>query len=236
MSTSHEEHGAQDELFARLTTLPTSTDDPAWFELGEVLARIHPGPALAALLIRLKDCDPNEYFMVEIAAACHRMAAWRHAQLTDAAARLAEYSVFTRHDDLPSSPLSRDIAGDELAMRLGLSKRAGRTIVRDGHAFSHEFEPTAEALEVGAIDAAKARSMVTHLQHVAGPIAMAVQLEVLPLAPTATLTQLVKHIQRALIAVAPDDATLRHRRARQTRRVDHPRLLPDGMAGIYAVL
>src|SRR5690625_1798624 len=136
----------------------------------------------------------------------------------------------------PSAPTSRDLAGNEIALRLGMSRQAGRHLVRDGYAFTRGFDPTGEALETGRIDAAKARLIGTHLQDVAGVVAYAVQLEVLPLAPLATPSQLVRLIQKALIAVNPEEAARRHRRARQGRRVDHPRPLPDGMASMHAVL
>src|SRR5690625_5994208 len=149
---------------------------------------------------------------------------------------MAEAPAYDITGDPSPSPTARDLAGDELAMLLGLSRRAERHRVRDGHAFTRRFQATGEALAAGHIDGAKARLLVTHLEHLDGLVANAVQEEVLPLAAHATPSQLIRHIQQALIAVAPDEAAVRHRLARHGRRVDHPRPLPDGMASIYAVL
>src|SRR5699024_7422294 len=45
-----------------------------------------------------------------------------------------------------------------------------------------------------------------------------------------------KAVAKAIIAVDPSRASARHRAAREQRRVGHPRVLPDGMASMYAVL
>src|SRR5690625_2029995 len=227
---------AQAELFARFDVLPTDDCDPAWDGLGEALAELDPGPELGALLLRLDQVALGPFVIVEMVAAYHRQAAWNHSRMAAYGAKLAELPSFEAFKDRPSSPVARDLAGNEVAMRLGMSRQAGRHLVRDGYAFTRGFDPTGEALETGRIDAAKARLIVTHLQHVAGIVAYAVQREVLPLAPLATPSQLVRLIQKALIAVNPEEAARRHRNARQGRRVDHPRSLPDGMASMDAVL
>src|SRR5690625_4410302 len=227
---------AQAELFARFDVLPTDSSDPAWDGLGEALAEIDPGPELGALLLRLDQVALGPFVIVEMVAAYHRQAAWNHSRMAAYGAKLAELPSFEAFKDRPSSPVARDLAGNEVAMRLGMSRQAGRHLVRDGYAFTRGFDPTGEALETGRIDAAKARLIVTHLQDVAGIVAYAVQLEVLPLAPLATPSQLVRLIQKALISVDPEEAARRHRKARKGRRVDHPRPLPDGMASMHAVL
>src|SRR5690625_7830661 len=51
-----------------------------------------------------------------------------------------------------------------------------------------------------------------------------------------TVTQLEKAVAKAIIAVDPDRAAARHRAAREKRRVGHPRVLPDGMALMHALL
>src|SRR5690625_1875254 len=227
---------AQAELFARFDVLPTDSSDPAWVGLDEALAELEPGPELGALLLRLDQAPLGSFVFVEMVAAYHRQAAWNHSRMAAYGAKLAELPSFEAFKDRPSSPVARDLAGNEVAIRLGMSRQAGRHLVRDGYAFTRGFDPTGEALETGRIDAAKARLIVTHLQDVAGIVAYAVQLEVLPLAPLATPSQLVRLIQKALISVDPEEAARRHRKARQGRRVDHPRPLPDGMASMHAVL
>ncbi|WP_414696459.1 DUF222 domain-containing protein [Pengzhenrongella sp.] len=59
---------------------------------------------------------------------------------------------------------------------------------------------------------------------------------VLPTAGERTPTQLRGDLQKALIAVDPADAEKRTARAVDTRRVCKPKVLPDGMAGIWSVL
>lgn len=222
--------------FAEFAELPDGPLDVAWEALGEKLAALPPGSELAALLEAFEQIEVGDYFVVEMAAAYHRMAAWSQARVAAMGQELATRPALHPRPAGDSSPLSRNLAGDELAVRLGMSRRAGRHIVRDGWVFTREFEATGQALAAGEIDGAKARTIVNHLKDVAGEIAFAVQEEVLPGAGGASLSQLVGNIQRALIAVDPEEATARHCQARAGRRVDHPRPLPDGMASVYAVL
>src|SRR5690625_2885033 len=209
---------AQAELLARFDVLPADGSDPAWIGLGEALAEIDPGPELGALLVRLDQAEFGAFVTVEMVAAHHRQAAWHHSRMAAFGAKLAGQPSLDVFNEQPSSPTSRDLAGNEIALRLGMSRQAGRHLVRDGYAFTRGFDPTGEALETGRIDA------------------YAVQREVLPLAPLATPSQLVRLIQKALISVDPEEAARRHRKARKGRRVDHPRPLPDGMASMHAVL
>jgi hypothetical protein len=96
--------------------------------------------------------------------------------------------------------------------------------------------PTADAVRRGAIDTPKLRTLTDRLHDRAGELALPVQEAVLPQAATRTPSQLAGDIDRALLQVCPDDAVDRLHRAAARRHVCHPRRLPDGMAGIWAVI
>lgn len=121
-------------------------------------------------------------------------------------------------------------------MRLGCSRRQGRLLVRDGRAFAGALAWTGDALERGEIDVAKARILVENLVDAPVPVALAVQEQVLDGAPGRTPTQLSRDVARALITIDPATAAERYAVSALGRRVDVPRVLPDGMAGIWAVL
>ncbi|HEY8717835.1 DUF222 domain-containing protein, partial [Pengzhenrongella sp.] len=91
-------------------------------------------------------------------------------------------------------------------------------------------------LEVGDLDWGKAKIVVAALKDVPWQVAQVVEDVVLPTAGERTPTQLRGDLQKALIAVDPADAEKRTARAVDTRRVCKPKVLPDGMAGIWSVL
>lgn len=78
--------------------------------------------------------------------------------------------------------------------------------------------------------------IVDALTGVRWQVAHLVETQVLPTAGLRTHSQLRRDVARALAEVDPRDAAERHARASQHRRVEHPRMLPDGMATIRAVL
>jgi hypothetical protein len=133
-------------------------------------------------------------------------------------------------------PSVTNVAGDELAFRLAWSKPAAYRLVRDGIALDRHLTPTADAVRRGAIDTPKLRTLTDRLHDRAGELALPVQEAVLPQAATRTPSQLAGDIDRALLQVCPDDAVDRLHRAAARRHVCHPRRLPDGMAGIWAVI
>ncbi len=126
--------------------------------------------------------------------------------------------------------------GTEIAIRTGCSVRAGELLARDGRLFEGALLDTGDALARGEIDPDKARRFADRLGECPLPTALEVQAAVLPGAGLRSPAQLDRDLTRALIEVDPAEAEDRHRRARTTRRVHHPRVLPDGMAGIWAVL
>jgi len=203
----------------------------------DVLAGQAPGSALAAGLEQLDLEALDDVALVEVVAAWRRIESWAAARAARAAAALSERASMNPFWPSVAGEVREPcVAGEELALRLGCSRRAGRELVRAGRAFDGALWPTGDALETGEIDAGKARLMVTALLGVPGEVAIAVQEDVLPDAPRRTHAQLAGDVQRALISVDPDEAAERAARAADERRVCRPRVLPDGMAGIWAVL
>jgi hypothetical protein len=196
-----------------------------------------PGSELAWLLELADLAGADDHTAVEAVAAWARMASWAAAGMARAASALADRPCMN-----PAWPASAgsvaepNVAGEELAMRLGCSRRQGRLLVRDGRAFAGALAWTGDALERGQIDPAKARILVENLVDAPVPVALAVQERVLDGAPGRTPTQLSRDVARALIRIDPATAAQRYAVAARGRRVDVPRVLPDGMAGIWAVL
>lgn len=206
--------------------------------LGDVVGDLPAGPALAAVLATVDLDSVGDADLVEAVEAAVRVQSWAQATATRAAAALA------RRDSMNPSwspraggaPSVACVAGDELAMRLGWSRRAATRLVRHGLAFEAALFPTGDALAAGRIDPCKAALIVERLVDEPGQVALAVQDVVLDRADRRTPAQLATDLARALIAVDPTEAARRHQRARAGRRVDRPKVLPDGMAGMWAVL
>ncbi|HLS75158.1 MAG TPA: DUF222 domain-containing protein, partial [Actinomycetaceae bacterium] len=206
--------------------------------LGEFLERRAPDEKLAALLAAVDVDEVDDYSLVEVTAAYKRLEAWSAAQAARAAAALADRDSVnpTWPGDVPGRTRGECVVGQELAIRLRVSKLTATRMVAAGRGFSRLFRPTGEALEQGLIDFPRALAIVTTLEKLPSDVAMAAQLEVLAKAPGRTLRQVHGDLAKAVIAVDPDGADARHRAAREERKVNRPRPLPDGMALVSAVL
>jgi hypothetical protein len=204
------------------------------------------GPSLAArlpdaaLVAELLGCDLgtlDDFALVEAVAAWRRIESCAAAHVAQAAAILSERASMNPFwPEVAGSVKESCVAGEELALRLGCSRRAARELIGCGRAYDGALWLTGEALERGEIDERKARILVTALAPVPGQVAVAVQEEVLDRAGRRTHSELAADVQRALIRVDPDEAAERAARATRDRRVCRPRVLPDGLAGIWAVL
>lgn len=215
--------------------VPADGHEPA-VSAGELADRL-PGADLAWLL-EIADLGViDDHDLVEVVAAWQRMAAWAAAGAARAAAALADRpSMNPRWPDAAGDVSEPNVAGEELAMRLGCSRRQARALVRHGQAFESALAWTGDALARGEIDATKARIVADALAEVPVPVALAVQERVLDGAARRTPTQLARDVARALVEVDPDAAAERYASAERGRRVDAPRVLPNGMAGVWAVL
>ena len=182
--------------------------------------------------------------MVEVVAAWFRVIGWAQAGMARAAAELHRR---VRPYESPAGVTHRVVRGrrsagrtgaaaHEIAMRLGLTRQAAQAVIDDGLAFDEALAPVGDRLASGDIDLARARAFVDALGDSPAPTAVDVQDAVLPRAPRRTAPEVRRDIAAALIAVDPAEATVRHANAREGRRVNHPAVLPDGMAALYAVM
>lgn len=198
--------------------------------------------ASGALLDQLHQMDldaANEATLVEIVAAANRLAASATAVMNRAAGVLAERDPLNSpelaaHSATPDGedPNAGCTAADELAPRLGWTRRATRDLTRRGQALSTYLMNTGDALSSGLIDSVRANALVDALQDVAWQAAMAVEDEVLPRAPYRTAGQIRQDVAKAIIAVDPIEAQHRAEARRRKRRVGRPRALPDETAAM----
>lgn len=200
------------------------------------LDRTHPSD-LGFLLDGADLRELDDHTLVEVVAAWQRVASWVAAELSHAAGALAERPSMNPEWP-PSAGRVRKpcVAGEELALRLGWTRRAGERLVARGTAFRGVLAWTGEALATGAIDQVKADVLVDALADQPAELALQVQHEVLDDAPGLSPTQLRRRVQTEVLRADPAGAHRRHEAAMDRRRVDRPRLLPDGMAGVWAVL
>ena len=180
------------------------------------------------------DGEAGDFALVEQVASFERLISWARArQLATVAALAGRPSM---NPVWPVRVGQPNITAEEIAARLGSSRALGRELVEAARLFAGPLWATADALQAGEIDWGKARIVIAALRRAAGPVAVDVQQMVLPGAGQRTHGQLRIDLERALVAVDPLDAELRAVRAVDERRVCHPKVLPDGMAGIWAVL
>jgi len=205
-----------------------------WASL-EGIEGVPPDGMLALILEHVDVTAVDDDHLVEVVAAWQRLAGWVYLNGALAAAELSRRASMNPLWSAPA-PANQNVAGDELAMRLGWSKPAANRLVRDGRALENELLLTADAVRDGRLDASKLRVVTDRLHGRPGQLAWAVQEQVLPGAQTRTPSQLERDIDRALLEVDPADAAFRLPAAVAKRHVCHPRALPDGMAGIWAVL
>ncbi len=224
--------------------LPVAGPLDRW-SAASLLERLEPGSGLAAVLELLdpellSPAEPDggpldDAALVEAVAAWERLAAWAHLGAALTAAVLSRRASMNPHWQSPA-PSRTCVAGDELAMRMGWSRPAAHRLVRDGRALQGGLMPVADAVREGLVDTPKLRVLTDRLHDRPYQLSWPVQQAVLPEAALRTPTQLAADIDRALLAIDPDDAARRLPRAIASRHVCHPRRLPDGMAGLWAVL
>ena len=218
-------------------------DDLAHPERGPVswLAERAPSGAVLADLESLpEDLVEDDYDAVEIVALWARLEAYCAAgkrRASAAAARSTRLANGLAHlADRGIEVGDVSIAGDELAIRLGITKPAARRLIRSGEVMEAVGIPTAMALEAGDIDGAKADVVLSAIDPLGADAALDVQDRVLPKATHVTVGMLRREVAAACAAVDPEQFEDRCARTAQTRRVNRPRVLPHGMASLYAVL
>ena len=183
----------------------------------------------------------------ELAAACHRLAAWAAWGESLAAACLTGCAELSTHPDQwgPDGAVSPVVGFEErrfnttclLSARLGVSRsRVGQIVDHGSALMDMGFNPTEVMERCGVLDAAKASLVTRRLGDVPAPVALAVQERVLPQAPRRSVSQVGRDIERALMEVDPAGHAERVRVNVSRRCVSRPRPVGEGMSQIRLVL
>ena len=179
----------------------------------------------------------GEFDVVEVVAAFERVASWARSRAAHVAARLSRRAVMNPYWPPHAGSVGEPCgASTELSLRLGTSKQSAGRLVATGRALEAHLHETGAALESGSIDWFKAQAITECLDGIPWQVALEVEARVLPGAPRRTHRQLRRDLARALADVDPQDAQERHARAVERRCVERPRVLPDGMASVRAVI
>ena len=183
----------------------------------------------------------------ELAAACHRLAAWAAWGESLAAACLTACGELSSHPGQwgPDGRVSSVVGFEErrfnttclLSARLGVSRsRVGQIVDHGSALMDMGFNPTEVMERCGVLDAAKASLVTRRLEGVPAPVALAVQERVLPQAPRRSVSQVGRDIERALMETDPDGHAERVRINVSRRCVMRPRPAGEGMSQIRLVL
>ena len=179
----------------------------------------------------------------ELAAACHRLAAWAARGESLAAACLTSCGELSAHPGQwgPGGQVS-PVAGFEerrfnttclLSARLGVSRTRAGQIIDHGNALMNiGFSPTEVMERCGVLDSAKAFLVTRRLEDAPVSVALAVQDQVLPQAPRRTVSQVGRDIERVLMEVDPDGHDERTQANRQRRCVSRPRPAGEGLCQV----
>ena len=183
----------------------------------------------------------------ELAAACHRLAAWATWGQSLAAACLTACGELSTHPGQwgPDGRVSSVVGYEErrfnttclLSARLGVSRsRAGQIVDHGSALMDMGFTPTEVMERCGVLDAAKASLVTRRLEGVPAPVALAVQERVLSQAPRRSVSQVGRDIERALMEVDPDGHAERARANQERRCVTRPRPAGEGISQIRLLL
>ena len=183
----------------------------------------------------------------ELAAACHRLAAWAAWGESLAAACLTACGELSGHPGQwgPDGAVSPVVGFEErrfnttclLSARLGVSRsRAGQIVDHGSALMDMGFNPTEVMERCGVLDAAKASLVTRRLEGVPAPVALAVQERVLPQAPRRSVSQVGRDIERALMETDPDGHAERVRINVSRRCVLRPRPAGEGLSQVRLVL
>ena len=183
----------------------------------------------------------------ELAAACHRLAAWASWGEALAAACLTACGELSTHPGQwgPDGAVSPVVGFEErrfnttclLSARLGVSRsRAGQIVDHGSALMDMGFNPTEVMERCGVLDAAKASLVTRRLEGVPAPVALAVQERVLPQAPRRSVSQVGRDIERALMETDPTGHAERARANQERRCVTRPRPAGEGMSQVRLLL
>ncbi len=210
----------------------TATRLEHMFETGEVSALLEdmaPGPALAAALAGIDRSRLDGYDLVILVQARARQIAHDQAEFYADVAELARCPqgeiVRTEHFD--------EFCSEELQASLTLTRRAADTQLMIAYGLT-TLPRVWEALRAGQIDLAKARTIVSHTDHLAPDAAQKIATAVLDAAPGLTTGQLSARLRRLCIENQPESAKNEYEQALTERRVvTEPNR--DGTANLVAL-
>lgn len=216
---------------------------------GSWLSELPPSSRLLSELERMpENLLDTDYDAVELVAHWDRLESFCAARKRLAAASLARRDQMAhglaglerlrQRDErgrgvVVSNPC---IAGDELATRLGVTKRGAQRLIRSGQVMRHVGIPTREAFEAGEISPVKADIILEALDDLSTDAALKVQEQVLDKASHLPSGSVRRALSKACAEVDPEEFEERCAQAAHARRVDRPRALPHGMASLYAVM
>ena len=183
----------------------------------------------------------------ELAAACHRLAAWAAWGESLAAACLTGCAELSTHPGQwgPNGQVSPVVGYEErkfnttclLSVRLGISRtRAGQMIDHGNALMNIGFGPVEAMERSGVLDSTKASLVTRRLEDVPVPVALEVQDKVLPQAPRRTVSQVGRDIERALMEVDPDGHDERTRANVSRRCVSRPKPAGEGLCQVRLLL
>ena len=183
----------------------------------------------------------------ELAAACHRLAAWATWGEALAAACLTGCPELSSHPGQwgPHGEVSPVVGYEErrfnatclLSTRLGISRtRAGQMVDHGQALMSMGFAPVEAMERCGVLDSAKAFLVTRRLEDVPTPVALAVQDKVLPQAPRRSVSQVGRDLDRALMEIDPDGHAERSQNNTERRCVSRPRPAGEGLCQVRLLL
>jgi len=194
----------------------------------------------AALELQDATLHPNDLTDAEIVEAIRaydHVVSWAGARQAAMLAEFARRRPPDRTDVLDRAtpgPVST-WAPDEIGLALTLSRGTAADRIERSLRLEQVLPAALAAWETGQLDVAKVNAIHDATLWLSDTAAGAVQDRVLPKAPSQTVAQLRAALERAVIAVDPDGADARHRKAYRSRRVA---INPDrdGMASLWALL
>ena len=183
----------------------------------------------------------------ELAAACHRLAAWATWGEALAAACLTACGELSAHPGQwgPDGQVSEVVGYEErrfnatclLSARLGVSRsRVGQIIDHGSALMDMGFGPTEAMERCGVLEPAKASLVTRRLGDVPAPVALAVQERVLPQAPRRSVSQVGRDIERALMETDPTGHAERVRVNQERRCVSRPKPAGEGVSQVRLLL
>jgi hypothetical protein len=160
------------------------------------------------------------------------VAAWRVLESAAGAHRVLAAGRFAA-DGAPAGRIVREFADDELALRLGQSRRQSSRDLSTAVMLERALPATRKHACAGRLDLARVAVLADATSRLDDALARKVDAAMGLVAPGLNPAMLRRKVQRVVIDVDPGGAELRHRRARADREVSAT-AAADGMADLYA--